>query len=84
MFVISPRRGLRRIRRRPANWDALECWHDHHFLPENRVWDADEVELVVRAIGLYDLYPNAAYLSEDHWLKRVARDFCRTRHLISP
>jgi hypothetical protein len=34
MFVISPRRGLRRIKRRPANWDALECWHDHHFLPD--------------------------------------------------
>jgi hypothetical protein len=81
MYVITGGGRIKRLKRRPANWDALECWHDYHFIPENRSWDADEVERVVRAIGIYDVYPNSAYLSEDRWLKKITRDFCNTGRL---
>lgn len=81
MFEITGTGNIRQRRRRPANWDALECWHDYHFVPENRRLDADERELIVRAIGLYDIHPDAAYTFDDRRLKRLARGFCRTRCL---
>jgi len=49
--------------------------------PKNRRLDADERELIVRAIGLYDIHPDAAYTFDDRRLKRLARGFCRTRCL---
>ncbi len=81
MFEITGGGIIKRRRQRPANWDTLECWHDYHFVPENRRWDADEREWIARAIGLYDVLPNAMYSFEDRQLKRLARGFCQTRRL---
>jgi hypothetical protein len=81
MYMITPDGRIRRIARRPRNWDALENWEDYHFIPENREWDAGEVELVVRAIGLYDIHPDSAFEGDSAWLRSVTKEFCATRHL---
>jgi hypothetical protein len=81
MFVISPDGDIRHVKRRPGNWDRLENWDNYQFIPETRSWDAVETEQIVKAIGLDDVYPNAAYSSNDRWLKRLTREFCRTRRL---
>jgi hypothetical protein len=81
VFVIRPSGSIRRVKRRPANWDKLESWDDYHFIPENRAWDTSECELIVKAIGLYDIHPDAADPSNDRWLKRQAREFCQTGRL---
>jgi hypothetical protein len=71
--------GISRIKRRPSNWEQLE-YSDYRFIPEQRIWDAEECELIARAIGLCEISPAAAY-SSDRWLKRRAREFWRTGRL---
>jgi len=75
MFRIDGGGNIRRIKRRPANWEQLESRDDHRFIPERRAWDAEECELIARAIGLYD------FSSDERWLKSLAREFCLTRRL---
>jgi hypothetical protein len=81
LFIIDGGGKIRLTKRRPKNWEKLEIGDDFHFIPENRDWDADEIELVSKAIGLYDISTDAARLSGDRWLKRRAREFCRTGRL---
>jgi hypothetical protein len=77
MFVIDAGGSLRRIRRLPSNWEtkAIKGWR---FLPENRIWDANEREAVILAIeelaGIRDLVENES----DAWLKRRANEYCRS------
>jgi len=81
LFIIDGGGNIRLARRRPANWEKLEIRDEFHFIPENREWDADEIELVSKAIGLYAISPDAARLSGERWLKRRAREFCETGRL---
>src|SRR6266581_5511348 len=80
MFRIDGGGNIRRIKRRPSNWEQLEFRDDDRFISERRLWDAEECELIARAIGLYDISPDAAF-SNERWLKSLAREFCRTRRL---
>jgi hypothetical protein len=57
MFVITGGGTIQRRRGRPTNWDL---W-TRTSTAENRVWDADEREWIVRAIGLYDFHPDAEF-----------------------
>src|SRR5712691_3755405 len=79
MFRIDVSGNIRRIKRRPHNWEHLEM-ADYRFIPERRSWDTEECELVARAIGLYDISPDSAF-SDERWLKSLTREFCRTRRL---
>jgi hypothetical protein len=81
MFRIGGGGNIRRIKRRPRHWEQLELRDDYRFIPENREWDPEECELISRAIGLYDISPDASYGAEK-WLKRRAIEFCRTGRLI--
>ena len=78
MFAVDESKSLRRIRRRPSNWDTLIC-RGWLFLPENRRWDACEREEVILAIGelseISDLLDNCS----DAWLKRRAVEYCQFR-----
>jgi hypothetical protein len=80
MFQIDGGRNIRRIKRRPRNWEKLESW-DYHFIPEHGFWDTTACDLISIAIGLYDISPAAGVPSNERWLKRRAREFCRTGHL---
>jgi len=78
MFAIDEGGSLRRVQRRPSNWD-VKMRRGWRFLPENRIWDADEREAVILAIeelaGIRDLVENES----DAWLKRRATEYCRSR-----
>ncbi len=78
MFAVDESNSLRRIRRRPSNWDTLTC-RGWLFLPENRRWDAYEREEVLLAIDelseIRDLLDNCS----DAWLKRRAAEYCQFR-----
>ena len=78
MFAIDEGGSLRRVRRRPSNWDIKTC-RGWKFLPENRIWDADEREAVILAIEqlaeIRDLVENCG----DAWLKRRAVEYCHSR-----
>lgn len=77
MFVVPPNAGegdLVRIGRRPppAHWMVRE---GYLFIPENRLWDADEREWISRAIGLHSILPSAWATGCDKWWKRAAQTF---------
>jgi hypothetical protein len=77
VFVIDGGGNLRRIRRRPGNWERRETEDDCRFIPENRSWDVDDRERVARAIELYDIIPSDSTDSaNERWLKRRAREYC--------
>ena len=59
MFIIRPSGTIRRAKR-PADWDKLEYWDGCHFVPENRAWDANETELIVKAIGTRRHFPQCS------------------------
>lgn len=79
MFAIDAGGKLRRIKRRPGNWERLTCWDTFHFIPENRGWDADEREWIAAAIGLTELSPDMHMRRSDAWLRRRALEFCAKR-----
>lgn len=78
MFAVDECKSLRRMRRRPSNWDTLiiRGWL---FLPENRRWDAYERDAVISAIedlwALHDILGDYS----DAWLKRRAAEYCQFR-----
>ena len=78
MFVVDESLSLRRIRRRPSNWDTLEQ-RGWLFLPENRRWGVDERGAVLLAIeefaGIRELLDDCS----DAWLKRRAAEYCQFR-----
>ncbi len=76
MFAVDESKSLRRIRRRPSNWDTLTC-RGWLFLPENRRWGVDERDAVFLAID--ELYTMRGLLDDcgDAWLKRRAAEYCR-------
>jgi hypothetical protein len=77
MFVIDGGGDLRRIRRRPRNWERREAEDDCRFLPENRRWDVDDRERIAQAIELYDVMPSDSIdAANERWLKRRAREYC--------
>ena len=80
MFVVDEGGALRRIKRRPANWDALSC-RGWLFLPENREWDASGRDAVIASID--ELYALADLLDtfSDAWLKRRAAEYCRSKRI---
>jgi hypothetical protein len=69
MFIIDGAGNLLRIRRRPRDWEHRETEEDCRFIAENRRWDGDDRESVAKAIGLYDVMPNATSINE-RWLKQ--------------
>ena len=77
MFMIDSGGNIRKIKRRPANVERLE-FDGYRFIPENRRWDADELEWVAKALGdLYEIAPDFVTSSENEaWLKRRAQEFC--------
>lgn len=77
MIVIDEGCRLRRMARKPANWDELEMggWH---FLSENRVWDASEREAVVTAIDELAAIRELVEQCDDQWLKRRAIEWATT------
>ncbi len=78
MFVVDESKSLRRIRRRPSNWDTLAC-RGWLFLPENRRWGADEREEVILAIDEFAAIRELLYDCSDAWLKLRAAEYCRSR-----
>jgi len=73
MFIIDGGGNLRRVRRRPRNWELLEAEGDYRFIPENLRWDVDDRERVAQAIELYDIAPSDSIDSaNERWLKRRA------------
>jgi hypothetical protein len=67
MFIIDGAGNLLRIRRRPRDWERRETEEDCRFISENRRWDGDDRESVAKAIGLYDVMPNA-HIDSERWL----------------
>jgi hypothetical protein len=63
MFIIDGAGNLLRIRRRPRDWEHRETEEDCRFIAENRRWDGDDRESVAKAIGLYDVMPNATSIA---------------------
>ena len=77
MFVIDGGGDLRRIRRRPRNWERREAGEACRFISETRRWDGDDCETIAKAIGLYDIAPSDSMdSSNERWLKRRAREYC--------
>jgi hypothetical protein len=77
MFMIDGGGDIRRIGRRPRNWERREAEDDCRFIFENRRWDADDREHIAKAIGLYDIIPSDSVDSaNERWLKRRAREYC--------
>lgn len=83
MFMIDGGGDLRRIRRRPRNWERREAEDDCRFISETQRWDVDDRECIARAIGLYDIAPSDSIDSfNERWLKRRAREYCARGRLI--
>ena len=80
MFVVSEDGSLRRIKRRPANWDALSC-RGWQFLPENRQWNADQRESVIASIDELYFVRDLLDTCSDAWLKRRAAEYCRSKRV---
>ena len=78
MFAVDEGKSLRRIRRRPSNWDTLTC-RGWLFLPENRRWDAYEREEVSLAIDELSEISELLDNCSDAWLKRRAAEYCQFR-----
>jgi hypothetical protein len=77
MFMIDGGGDLRRIRRRPRDWERREAEDDCRFISENRRWDSDDCECIAKAIELYDVAPSDSIDSaNERWLKRRAREYC--------
>jgi hypothetical protein len=77
MFLIDGGGDLRRIRRRPCDWERREAEDDCRFIAENRPWDGDDCEMIAKAIELYDIAPaDSSDSDNERWLKRRARDEC--------
>jgi hypothetical protein len=77
MFIIDTAGNIRRVHRRPRDWEHREAEEDCRFIPENRRWDGDDCEHVAKAIGLYDITPSDSIDSaNERWLKRRAREYC--------
>ena len=79
---MSPGEGdLARVRRRPkhSHWMLAEHWV---FVPENRRWDADDREMIAKAIGLHALNPEFGLHETDDWWKRLAREYHERRDLM--
>jgi hypothetical protein len=78
MFAIDEGGSLRRVQRRPFNWD-VKTRRGWRFLPENRIWDADEREAVILAIEELAESRDLVENESDAWLKRRAAEYCRSR-----
>ena len=78
MFMVSEVGELRRIKRRPKNWETL-VMRGVVLVPENRPWTVDERDAVANAIDeLTTIYPSV-HLAEDGWLKRRTLEYCAKR-----
>lgn len=77
MIVIDEGCKLRRMARRPANWDTL-VMRGWQFLSENRVWDASEREAVLKAIDDLAAVRELLEDCDDRWLKRRVIEWATT------
>lgn len=75
MFAINEVGRLRRIRRKPRNWDTLKM-RGWVFISEARRWGVDERDAVINAIPT--LYALGRMLDgfSDTWLKERATEYC--------
>lgn len=77
MFAIDETGALRRMKRRPTDWDAREL-RGWRFLPERRAWTVDERGAVIAAIDELNGLPGLGGCT-DAWLKRRAAECCAGR-----
>jgi hypothetical protein len=80
VFIIDESRFLRRLQKRPSNWDARQR-RGWRCLPENRPWDAAEREAIILAIEPLAAIRDLIEHSSDAWLKRRAAEYCRSRRV---
>jgi hypothetical protein len=78
MFVIDAGGRLKRLRRRPRNWEHL-VYEGYHFIPENREWDVDEREAILNCLGLAVADFGTTFLDEEWsaWVRQKADEWCR-------
>jgi hypothetical protein len=81
MFVIDGALTIKRIARRPRNWERLANFEGWRFIPEGRQWDADEVEAIAVASGVIDALGFLPATTSQAWLRRRAIEACERRPL---
>jgi hypothetical protein len=83
MYAVPGNSGegeLLRLRQRPkfSNWMVREHWY---FIPENRVWDADERELISKGTGVHCLSSEYGLHEPDTWWKILAQEYLSCRNV---
>lgn len=82
MFAVDHGHRLIRLKRKPSYWLDLvaEGWL---FLPENRLWDADERTAVSVASELAALGAFIGQHEPDRWWKAYAGNYVRLRDPVA-